>query len=140
MTKKSPAVLLLDRSIPHDVAAQLLGVDAAHFDGAKHLTLREAFRLVLRPALKDRHISRGQRRGVLRREIVAQKAKAKTVSAEALNTAIRVTARQVEGDISEVADRLAGLDPQAAAKLRKAARAASRSAHIETTVRNLGQH
>ena len=140
MTKKSPAILLLDRSIPHDVAAHLLGVDAALFEGQVKLTLRLAFRLALRPALKERHISRGQRRGVLRREIVAQKAKAKAVSAEALNTAIRVTARQVEGDISEVADRLAALDPKAAAKLRKAARAASRSAHTETAVRNLGQH
>ncbi len=127
--KKFPAVLLLDRSIPHDVAAQLLGVDAALFDGAKRLTLREAFRLALRPALQERHLSRGERRSVLRSQIIAQKAEAKAVSAEALNSAIRVTARQIEGDLEEVADRLAALDPKAAAKLRKATHAASRAAY-----------
>lgn len=129
MTRKSPTVLLLDRPIPPEIAAQLLGVDATLFDGAKRLTLREAFRLALRPALQERHLARGQRRSVLRREIVAQTAEAKAVSAEAMTTAIRVTARQIDGDISEVADRLSALDPKAAAKLRKATHAASKAAY-----------
>lgn len=126
---KSSAVKLLDRPIPPEIAAQLLGVDPALFAGQAKLTLRDAFRIALRPALQARHLSRGQRRGVLRREIVAQKAEAKAVSAEALSNAIRVTARQVERDLGDVADRLAALDPKAAAQLRKAAQAAREAAH-----------
>ncbi|MGO4909531.1 hypothetical protein ACEN2J_14495 [Pseudorhodobacter sp. W20_MBD10_FR17] len=125
---KSPAVALLDRPIPPEVAAQLLGVDRALFDGQGKLTLRIAFRLALRPALEARHASRGARRAVMRRDMTAAKAEAQAVSATALALALAVTARQIEGDVTEVADRLAAMDPKAAAKLRKAAQAASRAA------------
>lgn len=129
MTRPAPfSVQLLDRPVPADVAAQLLGADPALFQDAPRLLLREAFRLALRPLIAERHLARGARRSELRKEVAARRRAAAAVHAERLTMALRVTARQLEGDISAEAEKLSAIDPAAGKRLRCAAARASAAA------------
>lgn len=128
------ARMLLDRAIPEDIAASLFDADPALFADASNLTLREAFRLVLRPALVARQAaSRGQRRGAMRKKIVRTKKAAASIDAETTALAIRMAARHVAADLEQQADRLAAIDPKAAKRLRKAAQAALDAGNVEAS-------
>lgn len=128
------ALKLLDSPVPQDIASSLFDADPALFADAAAMTLRDAFRLVLRPALVARQASRGARQGAMRKELARAKQATASVDAGTAALAIRMVARHVAADLEQQADRLAAIDPKGARGLRKAAQGALDAANVEAVL------
>lgn len=118
-TPKPLALKLLDQSVPPDIAVRIFG--ASDQLTKRGLTLREAFRVSLRPLIDERHLVRGEKRSVLRKQIAADRRGAASLNAEELSRAMRLAARQVAWDVEPAAELM---EPPAADRLRKALQAA----------------
>lgn len=123
---KPPALKLLDQSMPSDVAAQIFG--PSNELEKRGLTLREAFRVSLRALIDERHLVRGEKRSVLRKQIASDRRGAASLNAEKLSRAMRLAARQVAWDLEPAAELM---EPPAADRLRKALQAATYRASDE---------